>query len=210
VNFTLLAEWIETCDKDHDHDSEVLDAPHRRPVGMRYIDVRRRCIVKDIGNSPYAALSYTWGSQERCCLTRQNTQALEKEDSLRDSQFKLDATTLDAITVCERLAIPFLWIDALCIVQDDEQGKHDQIHNMDQIYADAYITLVAASENYKGTESTSSQGNVSSGLSRVSVPVASSQKSIVVDGVTYAVLPEEPCKALDLALSRSVWFTRGW
>jgi hypothetical protein len=38
--------------------------------------------------------------------------------------------------VCERLAIPYLWVDALCIEQDSPE--------MNDIYASAYLTLVAA------------------------------------------------------------------
>jgi hypothetical protein len=36
------------------------------------------------------------------------------------------------------------WIDALCIVQDDASNKHDQIQAMAGIYANSYVTFVAA------------------------------------------------------------------
>ncbi|KAF2820115.1 hypothetical protein CC86DRAFT_255188, partial [Ophiobolus disseminans] len=93
----------------------------------------------------YAALSYTWGSQERLCLTQENTSMLEQPNSLGEIQGKLGATVVDSITVCTRLSIPYLWIDSICIVQDDAETKHHQIRNMDLIYSNAYLTFVAAS-----------------------------------------------------------------
>ncbi|KAF2101301.1 hypothetical protein NA57DRAFT_53275 [Rhizodiscina lignyota] len=44
-----------------------------------------------------------------------------------------------------RLGLQYIWIDALCIVQDDEQDKQRQIKHMDLIYALASLTIVAAS-----------------------------------------------------------------
>jgi len=209
VDFKLLAGWLQTCDKEHSHNSGLLDAP-RRLKHMRFIDVRRRCIVSYGHQVRYAALSYTWGSQERYCLKRQNIQALEQMNALQNPELKLGPTIFDSIQVCERLCIPYLWIDSLCIVQDDAEAKHDQIQNMDEIYANAYLTLVASSERYIPTDSGDSRSTLDIGLSRVSIPAVSSQKSITVDGVSYAILPEDPCRSLDLQLARSVWFTRGW
>ncbi len=50
----------------------------------------------------------------------------------------------DAIKFTEMIGERYLWVDRLCIVQDDFEAKHAQIHNMGPIYANAYFTKVAA------------------------------------------------------------------
>ncbi|KAK8042810.1 hypothetical protein PG994_013293 [Apiospora phragmitis] len=42
------------------------------------------------------------------------------------------------------MRIPYLWVDALCILQDDAEEKVKLIGIMDQIYGAAVVTLVAA------------------------------------------------------------------
>jgi hypothetical protein len=39
----------------------------------------------------------------------------------------------------------YIWIDALCIVQDDKQDKDKEIGQMGSIYKDATLTIMAAS-----------------------------------------------------------------
>jgi hypothetical protein len=47
--------------------------------------------------------------------------------------------------ICKKLKIRYLWVDMLCIVQDDPQSKHSEIQNMGNIYEGAYVTVIAAS-----------------------------------------------------------------
>lgn len=50
--------------------------------------------------------------------TRSNLEAFSVDDSLHFAG--LPKTGLDAITVCEKLNMPYLWVDRLYIVQDDD------------------------------------------------------------------------------------------
>jgi hypothetical protein len=54
-------------------------------------------------------------------------------------------TIRDAILVTQSLAIPYLWVDTLCIIQDSEDDKASQIASMSGIYASSTVTIVAAS-----------------------------------------------------------------
>lgn len=50
----------------------------------------------------------------------------------------------DAITVAQELGIPFLWIDSLCIVQDDTDDWEREALRMTSVYENAVVTLSAA------------------------------------------------------------------
>jgi hypothetical protein len=57
----------------------------------------------------------------------------------------LSRTFRDAIAVSRRLGVQYLWIDALCITQDDNQDKADEIPRMHVIYEGAVLTISAMS-----------------------------------------------------------------
>ena len=58
--------------------------------------------------------------------------------------WSLPRTIRDAITFTEYVGEQYLWVDALCIVQDEDEEKRDHFRHMGSIYANAYFTLVAA------------------------------------------------------------------
>ncbi|KAK3690500.1 heterokaryon incompatibility protein-domain-containing protein [Podospora appendiculata] len=151
IDLSTLHAWLRTCDAAHgDHcraNSNPLltttDNPNDHfPTWL--VDVRRRCIVR-VTSSPqiYVALSYVWGKAECISLTTATTPHLLVTNALSDTT-TLPRTLRDAMDLVSALGLPFLWIDRLCIVQDDQAEKHAQIKAMGSIYAHAYFTLVAA------------------------------------------------------------------
>jgi len=54
----------------------------------------------------------------------------------------LPQTIEDAIILTGKMQETFLWVDALCIVQDDTDAKHSSIQSMDKIYSKALVTIV--------------------------------------------------------------------
>jgi hypothetical protein len=57
---------------------------------------------------------------------------------------ELPNTIQDAIVTARRLELPFLWADAICIVQDDPADKERELAIIDQIYSGALLTIIAA------------------------------------------------------------------
>jgi len=53
-------------------------------------------------------------------------------------------TLKDAIVICRQLSIQYIWIDALCIVQDDSEDWERESKNMTSIYRSAIVTIVAS------------------------------------------------------------------
>lgn len=92
------------------------------------------------GQWTWACLSYVWGGDQRHKTTRNVL-----PEYLRDMSFEmLPQTIKDAVSVCRELAISHLWIDSLCIVQDDELDKAREIPQMALIYRHALLTISAA------------------------------------------------------------------
>jgi hypothetical protein len=66
-----------------------------------------------------------------------------QEKSLHSHWDQIPRTIRNTISFVDLLGIPYLWVDSMCIVQDDKEGKHAQIQAMAGIYANAYVTIVA-------------------------------------------------------------------
>jgi hypothetical protein len=60
----------------------------------------------------------------------------------------LPLTLRDAVTITRKLGIQYLWIDALCIIQDDDQDWQQESGAMTQIYSNAYLTIAAGSATH--------------------------------------------------------------
>jgi hypothetical protein len=56
----------------------------------------------------------------------------------------LGRTIQDAVTACLRLGYQFLWVDSLCIVQDSDEDRANELGRMTTIYTNADVTTSAA------------------------------------------------------------------
>lgn len=92
-------------------------------------------------NSPYVALSYCWGNVLSFRTTYQTLPGLIHGVKLD----VLPKAFIDAVHLTRRLGVPYLWIDALCIVQDSIDDWEAESAKMASIYANAYITIAAVS-----------------------------------------------------------------
>jgi hypothetical protein len=101
----------------------------------------QRCITPSPPGCRYLALSYVWGNATQLQLTTQNLGELS--GNLRLAASDVPTTIRDAMTLVEKLGERYLWCDALCIISDDASVRQAAISNMDNIYADSLITIVA-------------------------------------------------------------------
>lgn len=89
----------------------------------------------------YAALSYCWGEGS----TQLRTTTANYGTMLNDIELtSLPAVVIDAIKFCQNLGIFYLWVDALCIIQDDSDNWDRESAKMASIYGRSTITLSAA------------------------------------------------------------------
>jgi hypothetical protein len=134
VDLSLLKGWLEFCDKNHRTLCTKFDP--RLPQGFRVIDCLTRRIVlwETVSRQKsYIALSYVWGNH------------VEDATASKDSPLgALPATIEDAILLTTGLGYQYLWIDRYCISQDNRIERQLQIQNMNAIYEQSVVTIIAA------------------------------------------------------------------
>ncbi len=89
----------------------------------------------------YCALTYCWGGPQLFALTKANLGKLQHE---KTDTSALPQTLQDAILVTHHLGIEYLWVDALCIIQDSPEDKAREISRMRDVYENAVVTISAA------------------------------------------------------------------
>jgi hypothetical protein len=130
--------WLERCTKDH--------ARCGQPEGFlsptRLLNISKPppfICTPNIKNTRYAALSYCWGEKETITTTKANLKSHEEgiEFSILPKTFQ------DAILIAQKLDINFLWVDSLCIIQDDEDDWDAQCLRMGEYYQNSFVTISA-------------------------------------------------------------------
>ncbi|KAF2829014.1 HET-domain-containing protein [Ophiobolus disseminans] len=91
----------------------------------------------------YTALSYCWGGHNKHQTLRTNVEAREGSIELSG----LPRTLQDAILFTRKLGVEYIWIDSMCIVQDDSAEWARESAKMADIYSKAYVVLAATRAN---------------------------------------------------------------
>lgn len=148
IEISRLRNWVGYCDAMHVGVCHHLPTWQRLPHSQKLIliDVERQCLVEMQDVPSYFALSYVWGMQPSLTTTKSNFRAPCEPGMLENAQWKsqIPRTIRDAIYLTSSLGTSFLWVDRLCIIQDEEKSKLQCIGAMSSIYANAYMTIVAS------------------------------------------------------------------
>lgn len=132
--------WVKDCVENH---------PKCRPVGRssvlptRVIDVGIGAddtpvlYVSQGGEAPYAALSHCWGGHVPLKTTKETLEAY------KGGLPELPRNFQDAILVARIVGLRYLWIDALCIVQDDPEDWATEAERMTTTYRSSALTISA-------------------------------------------------------------------
>ncbi|CAD6444537.1 09dc9103-2e4f-4484-b6d9-2a34349ee3c5 [Sclerotinia trifoliorum] len=130
--------------------------------------------------------------------------ALQKAGSLTGC---VPRTIQDAMRFSQQLGIKYLWVDALCIIQDSDSDKAIQIGTMGSIYAHSKVTLIAASGK-----------NSEAGLPGIQTPRTGKQAQIDISTIDTRVSmklirtlhPHNNGYSFSHQLEDSEWSRRGW
>ena len=212
INWDVARSWLDVCEEYHHGQRGCCDKPglvsNRLPKRLRVIDVTRRLVVRapKRGDFQYVALTYVWGEDHikkrgwpdgMPSTKRDYLWTTADDEEVVELPHRLPRTIEDAMEAVRELGYRYLWTDALCIVQDDDEDKGFNVSRMDAIYNCAALTIAVASGEH-----------ADSGIPGISVPRKFAQHSEVVKGLRFAVcLP----KYHELSDSPELpWNTRGW
>ncbi|KAF4632992.1 hypothetical protein G7Y89_g5142 [Cudoniella acicularis] len=120
--------------------------PSQGSYPLILIDVERRRLVNADLDCRYVALSYVWGKVYMLQTLEANLVELQEDNALANSNDKIPRAIREAMEVVAGMGEKYLWVDALCIVQD-APDKLSHISCMDEIYSRAVLTIVALASN---------------------------------------------------------------
>ncbi|KAK3386147.1 heterokaryon incompatibility protein-domain-containing protein [Podospora didyma] len=109
---------------------------------IRLIDTATKLACPPQKPYRYLALSYCWGPDPSAQL--KTTKANLADHLSNIPVASLPAAIREAVIATRRLGVDCLWVDALCIVQDDAADRDSETALMGAIYAGAYCTLTAS------------------------------------------------------------------
>ena len=137
----MLRSWLQICKAKHGpvcHSSE-----NQQMQRLRLIDVHRRCLTEfgpPSGVPRYLTLSYLWGQGvQRLTLSNNNLGQLYTPGALTGLARSIE----DAMNLVKDAGERYLWVDALCIIQDDSDDQSIWIPQMNLIYGGSILTLAA-------------------------------------------------------------------
>lgn len=145
-----LRRWVRRCEKKHDKCSELRSKLHGSGGPTRLIAVGKDhsthvsiYLNKDRSPVEYVALSYSWGGDQPSMTVCANLDKRCKGLALDE----LPKTIRDAVVITRELRLPYLWVDAMCILQDDKADQDREMEFMHRMYSGAFLTLEAARAN---------------------------------------------------------------
>lgn len=142
--WSVVEEWIRNCSTQHQclarsngwYPTRLVE----RVPGDRFRVVRSDSASFRRGKR-YITLSHKWGNGNFLRLCTTNLFDLEKGLPIK----KLRKTFQDILTIAERLDIPYVWIDSLCIIQSGDNHKDWQRESqtMTEVYSNSFCNISA-------------------------------------------------------------------
>lgn len=196
ADLRLCKRWKDHCVEIHKGICEEIKAPGISTI--RLVDVKLRCIVHLPANVPWVALSYCWGGPQEHSLRKDNLADYGTSGALTEE--RLPPVISDALIATNAIGERYIWIDSLCIVQDDELDKAKYLSIMDAIYAHAVLTIVNAAS-----------GDTSSGLPGIGQSIhRRAQQAFQINGIWLTETLDPGHNSYAGYLERCTWSTRGW
>jgi hypothetical protein len=159
--FELLRYWLKACRKQHPQCLQTFAGVTIQNGVDSHLPTR----VIDVGDSEgesvklieanglrakYTAMTHCWGPPNRIPII--TTKSNIHQHLVEIPWLKIPNSFKDAITTTRHLGLRYLWIDSLCIIQDDHDDWIRESSCMGSVYEQAELTLAAshASDSHQG------------------------------------------------------------
>lgn len=142
-HFQKIYQWIRECQTEHylcNSREEALIMPPR-VLDLSHDSIRLVFTKESNEKGDYLTLSHCWGRVDSQPKTlRDNIETRKKGISMDE----LNQSYKDAVIITRKLGFRYLWIDSLCIVQDDPDDWEKHARDMACIFANSFLTICAS------------------------------------------------------------------
>ena len=185
----IIRGWIERCNGHRTCRVEETSTSSF-PDGFRLFDITALQVVNAKGQEPYIALSYPWAQVDSFDTIKRGEPYAANE---------LPKVLKDIISVLQGLdlGIKYIWMDQLCVDQEDPHQKRLNIEAMATIYGAAFATLVLA---------VPPEDRPQQGLFGFSIPRRPYRHIETVGNLKLATT----FPSMDMAIMTSLWNSRAW
>ncbi|EPE26258.1 hypothetical protein GLAREA_02170 [Glarea lozoyensis ATCC 20868] len=141
LSVQLIREWLHSCTEEHICIFEQFPKLPTRVLDLAPLADGHDLVLFEskTENASYMTLSHCWG---------ESTMIETRKDTLREMKSGIPLSSLpqtfqDAIAITQDLGIRYLWIDSLCIIQDDIDDWEKESSRMAAVYANTYLNIAA-------------------------------------------------------------------
>lgn len=145
--WSTVNQWFQVCSERHSCTAKVNGAWYPTRLVERISNERFRIIRSDSSlcqpGRGYITVSHRWGDNNFVKLTEDNRSQLENGFPIAE----LRKTFQDALIVAQRMNIPYVWIDSLCIIQAGDNNEDSdwktEAGSMAEVYSNSFCNLSA-------------------------------------------------------------------
>jgi hypothetical protein len=139
-----IRDWLRVCESSHPQCGSrwQCQLPRRLvDLGVDNFRAFKLVLTASLNSNEikYTTLSYCWGALRFLRTTKETVAAYH--DEIPHSE--LPKTYLDAALITKELGLRYIWIDALCIIQDDRDDWAMESSKMSDIYHGSSLSVAA-------------------------------------------------------------------
>lgn len=151
----VVNEWLDACQSQHQQCRQRMS--NRTSLPTRLIDLFGNrhpgsfdphlidTSTLDSQNIQYTTLSHRWGDEQPVRTLTANLQDFTQSIFPLYSRTKrrIPRTFNDVLKITRALGLRYIWIDSLCIIQDDERDWQHEALRMAEVYHGSYLNIAA-------------------------------------------------------------------